>query len=70
MADENTEILAHIGRKQIELENSRAAFASLNQEYTNLLVTLSNVLSGEIPAERVSVNLEARAWKIEPEVES
>ena len=65
--DEMTEILAHIGRKQIELENSRIAFASLTQEYSNLLLVLSNVLDGNIPAERVSVNLEARSWAISPE---
>ena len=64
---ETTEILAHIGRKQIELENSRIAFASLTQEYSNLLLVLSNVLDGNIPAARVSVNLEARSWAIAPE---
>ena len=64
---EDAEIFAHIGRKQIELENSRIAFASLTQEYSNLLLVLSNVLDGKIPAERVSVNLEARSWAIAPE---
>lgn len=65
-AAENTEILAHIGRKQIELENSRIAFLALDREYTHLLSLLSGVLSGEIERDQVSIDLAARSWKVEP----
>ena len=67
MADENVELFAHIGRKQIEIDNAMTAFSTLTNEYTNLLLVLSNVLDGKIQAEHVSVNLEARSWAIAPE---
>ena len=53
------ELNAMIGRKQVELEN-------LNLEYNRLLAVLSQVTSGEIEKDRVSVDLTARSWKVEP----
>lgn len=53
------ELNAMIGRKQVELEN-------LNLEYDRLLAVLSQVTSGEIEKDRVSVDLTARSWKVEP----
>lgn len=55
------ELNAIIGRKQVELEN-------LNLEYNRLLLVLSQVASGEIEKDRVSVDLKGRSWKVEPEV--
>ena len=48
-----------VGRKQIELE-------SLHDEYDRLLAVLSGVLFREIASWRVSVDLTARTWKVDP----
>jgi len=61
-----TEILAHIGKKQIELENATTAFNEQLVQYRNLLLTLSRVLSGEVTPDRVSVNLETQSWEVTP----
>ena len=53
------ELDAIIGRKQVELEN-------LNLEYNRLLMVLGQVVSGEVEKDRVSVDLAARSWKVEP----
>lgn len=58
-----TEMFAAIGRKQTELD-------TLNSEYDRLLSLLSQVISGEVPADRVSVNLHGRSWEIAAEQES
>ena len=54
------ELYATLGRKQQELE-------SLNGEYDRLLNLLSQVVTGTVDRERVSVDLVARSWKVEPE---
>ena len=48
-----------IGRKQADLDN-------LNAEYDRLLAVFGQVASGEVARERVSVDLAARSWKVEP----
>jgi hypothetical protein len=63
---DESKVFELIGRKQVELDNSRAAFEILGVEYNNLLLTLSRVASGEITFDRVSVNLEARSWAVTP----
>lgn len=57
-----SEAYAALGRKAVELEN-------LNLEYNRLLVVLSQVASGEIEKDRVSVDLAARSWKVEPKAD-
>lgn len=55
------ELNAIIGRKQVELD-------TLNVEYNRVLAVLGHVVSGEVARDRVSVDLAARSWKVEPEV--
>lgn len=52
-----------LGRKQFDLEN-------LSAEYDRLLAVLGQVVSGEIAPERVSVDLTARNWKVEPKADA
>jgi hypothetical protein len=66
MNTSETEIFAHIGKKQIELDNTREAFAQINTEYDRLLELLSKVVSGEIPSEQVAVDLAGRRWAHTP----
>lgn len=51
------EMFALYGRKQAELD-------SLNENYDHLLTVLSQVASGVITPQRVSVDLVARTWAI------
>lgn len=55
----NENLYETIGRKQADLE-------ALNTEYDKLLGVLSQVISGEIEAERVCVDLQARSWNVTP----
>ena len=55
----NENLYEIIGRKQADLE-------ALNTEYDKLLGVLSQVISGEIEAQRVSVDLQARSWSVNP----
>jgi hypothetical protein len=51
------EALMAVGRKQLECERRASA-------YSHLLTVLANVISGEIDASRVAVNLTAESWDI------
>lgn len=53
------ELYAALGRKQL-------AFESLNAEYDRLLVLLSSVVTGIVPRETVTVDLERRSWALTP----
>lgn len=46
-----------IGRKQMELDR-------LNIEYSKLLIVLSQVVSGEVTIDRVTVDLPTRSWSV------
>ena len=48
-----------LGRKQEQLEAQDAA-------YTQIINLLAGVVSGEISADRVKVNLESRTWELAP----
>ena len=49
---------AVIGRKQTELDN-------LNVEYDRLLFILAQVLSGQLAADKVTVDIPGRRWTVE-----
>lgn len=56
-------VYATLGRKTLELEQ-------LNAEYDRLLAVLAMVVTGEMPVQRVRVDLEGRCWEILAEASS
>jgi len=64
--NENDKIFAHIGKKQIELEATKAAFDQNNIEYDRLLTLLNQVVTGVTPVHEVTVDLAARRWTHTP----
>ena len=56
-------VYATLGRKTLELEQ-------LNTEYDRLLTVLAMVVTGEMPAQRVRVDIEGRCWEILAEASS
>lgn len=60
------EIYAYIGKKQVELDIAKTALSDNDKQYSNLLLTLSRVASGELAPDRVTVNMTAKSWAVNP----